>query len=70
MYQLHVSIHETIGAYICSATISEVDQWGRVRTLAKARKAFLSPEDDGIPEDLGSLFSCLERYASILAESP
>lgn len=70
MYQLHVSIQETIGAYICAATISEVDQWGRVTTLAKARKAFLSQSDDGIPEDLGELFKCLERYAAILAESP
>jgi len=70
MYTLSVTIHETVGAFVCSAVISEVDQWGKVYTVAKAKRAYLEQLEDGIPEDIGELLRALVRYATFLSDSP
>lgn len=70
MYQLHVSVQETIGAFICQAHLSDHDQWGTVVKIGSSIPAYLSPDADGIPEDLNELFRVLARYAAILIDSP
>jgi len=70
MYTLTVTIHETIGAFVCQAVISEVDQWGKTYPVAKTQRAYLEPLEDGIPEDIAELLKALARYGRILSDSP
>lgn len=70
MYQLSLSINETIGAYICHACVSSVDQFGVVTTVATTANTFLEVDDPFLEDDLLRILRSAERYVRMLVESP
>lgn len=70
MYQLHVTVHESIGCYICSAALSSTDQSGRTVTVLQANPAYLELSPDHSEEDFADLLEAVARYARILLDTP
>lgn len=70
MYQLHVTVHETIGAYICSAVISSTDQFGATQQFAAGEPAYLEIPEEHSEEDFTDLLLAAARYARILLDTP
>lgn len=70
MYQLHMTVHESIGCYICSASLSSTDQHGRTITVLTATPAYLELAEDHQEEDFADLLQAVARYARILLDTP
>lgn len=70
MYQLQVSIHETVGAYVCHASISSSEQDGRVVQIASTVNSFIEHDDPWLDDDLTNILRAAERYVRLLVESP
>lgn len=70
MYQINVTVIETIGAYVCSGAISESDQFGHTQQIAVIKPVYLEGDDLLMRDPVGNLISALSRFASLMAESP
>lgn len=70
MYQLQLTVQETIGAMICSAAISSVDQWGKVILIATSGPTYLEIDPAFIEDDLLQLLRSAERFVRLQIDSP
>lgn len=70
MYQLTVTVVETLGAYVCKGVISERDQFGVVRTIATRAPSYLESDDPFLEDGFTEILRAAERYARLMRESP
>lgn len=70
MYQLHLTVHETIGAYVCSTVVSDVAQSGQVTQVAKSVPRYLEVDPRLVEDEFAGLLDALARYVRIMTDSP
>jgi len=70
MYQLTVTVNETIGCYICRAVISSVDQWDRVVTIATTGPTYLELDPAFLEDDLLQVLQICERFVRSKIDTP
>lgn len=70
MYQLQVTVIETMGAYVCSAALSETDQFGRTTLVTSTGHRYLDVDPAAVPDDFAAILNALARFADLVLESP
>lgn len=49
MYNLHLTVRETVGAFVCTVAISDTDEWGRTTLIAGQEALVEAPDPDEDP---------------------
>jgi len=70
MYQLTVTVSETIGCYICKLVISSVDQFGSVTRIAASRPTYLEVDPVFLEDDIVQILRASERFVRKMADTP
>lgn len=70
MYQLSVTVIETLGCYICTAAISSRDQFGRVTQVASSAPTYLETDPAFLEDDLLQILRAAERFVRLRIDPP
>ncbi len=70
MYQLSVTVTETIGCYVCRIALSSRDQWGRTVQVSSTGPSYLEVDPVFLEDDLLQILRAAERYVRNCIDSP
>ena len=65
MYNLHLTVRETVGAYVCTMALSDTDEWGKTTPVASKEMLVEAPDPDEDP--LEQLLEATARWVSVLS---
>ena len=64
MYQLHVAVHQTVGAHIIQATLSDTSDTGETSQVMTWGPRFVEDHHGEQLDDLAELLLCVKRWVS------
>ena len=70
MYQLHVAVHQTVGAHIIQATLSDTTDDGETALVASYGPVFVEDHHGDLQDDLTELLLAVKRWSSLVVTDP
>lgn len=70
MYQLHLAVHQTVGAHIVQAVLSDTSDSGETVTVAAYGPVFVEDHHGDLEDDLTELLLAVKRWSSLVVTDP